>query len=54
MTNHVRHALEVIQIRIETIRRSEAGQGLVEYALILAFISVLAIAALKLLSGALP
>jgi pilus assembly protein Flp/PilA len=30
--------------------RDEAGQGLVEYALILAFVSVLSIAALTLLS----
>jgi pilus assembly protein Flp/PilA len=31
--------------------RREEGQGLVEYALILAFISILAIAALTFLSG---
>jgi Flp pilus assembly pilin Flp len=31
--------------------KSEEGQGLVEYSLILAFVSVLSIAALTLLSG---
>ncbi len=38
---------------IASIRRDEEGQGLAEYALILALIAILAIAALAVLSGAL-
>jgi Flp pilus assembly pilin Flp len=51
MTYCMRRVLSTIQMRLETVLRAEEGQGLVEYALILAFISILAIAALTFLSG---
>jgi Flp pilus assembly pilin Flp len=49
MTNRMLQVLSTIQIRIEAILRAEEGQGLTEYALILVFISIVAIVALKLL-----
>jgi Flp pilus assembly pilin Flp len=51
MIYHVQHALSTIQIRIEAILRAEEGQGLAEYALILFFIAVVAVASLTLLGG---
>jgi Flp pilus assembly pilin Flp len=49
MTYRVLQALSTIQIRLEAILRAEDGQGLTEYALIIAFVSIVAIVALKLL-----
>ena len=46
-------AYTYITALIASIRRDEEGQGLAEYALILALIAILAIAALGVLSGAL-
>jgi Flp pilus assembly pilin Flp len=51
MIYHVQHALSTIQIRIEAILRAEEGQGLAEYALILFFVAVVAVASLTLLGG---
>ena len=36
---------------LETILRDDAGQGLVEYALIIGLVSIIALAALSLLGG---
>jgi Flp pilus assembly pilin Flp len=49
MTYRVLEMLSTIQMRIEALIRDEEGQGLTEYALILVFISIVAIVALKLL-----
>ena len=43
---------EYITALIASIRRDEEGQGLAEYALILALIAILAIGALGVMSGA--
>ena len=43
--------LSTIHGRIETIARGEEGQGLAEYALILFFIAVVAVAALTFLGS---
>jgi pilus assembly protein Flp/PilA len=43
--------MSTIQMRMETIPRAEEGQGLVEYGLILAFVSIVAVAALTFLGG---
>jgi Flp pilus assembly pilin Flp len=49
MTYRIMQALSTIHMRIEAILRDEEGQGLTEYALIIAFVSIVAIVALKLL-----
>jgi Flp pilus assembly pilin Flp len=49
MTYRMLEMLSTIQMRIEALIRDEEGQGLTEYALILVFISIVAIVALKLL-----
>lgn len=41
----------MVQYLVSLIRRDERGQGLAEYALILALIAVLAIAAVTFLGG---
>ena len=51
MTYRIQQVLSTIQMRIETILRAEAGQGLTEYALILVFVAIVAIVALKLLGN---
>jgi pilus assembly protein Flp/PilA len=42
----------VVREAIERLRKRESGQGMVEYALILAFIAILVIVALKFLQPA--
>jgi hypothetical protein len=51
MTYRVQRALATIQMRIETMTRGEAGQGLSEYVLILLLVSIGAFAALNLLGA---
>jgi Flp pilus assembly pilin Flp len=51
MTYRIQQVLSTIQMRIETILRAEAGQGLTEYALILVFVAIVATVALKLLGN---
>ena len=43
--------MELVQKFLATIRRDEEGQGLAEYALILALIAIIAIIALIFLGG---
>jgi pilus assembly protein Flp/PilA len=50
-TNRMPKILSMIQMRIALILRDEEGQGLAEYALILAFIAVVAISAVLLLGS---
>jgi Flp pilus assembly pilin Flp len=45
----VQQLLSAIHVRIGTVLRREEGQGLTEYALILAFVSIVAILALTFL-----
>jgi Flp pilus assembly pilin Flp len=51
MITYAQQLLSTIQIRIEAVLRAEEGQGLAEYALILFFIAVVAVASLTLLGG---
>jgi Flp pilus assembly pilin Flp len=52
MWNDLKSYVQRCHARVLTFElKSEEGQGLVEYSLILAFVSVLSIAALTLLSG---
>jgi pilus assembly protein Flp/PilA len=44
--------MSILSALISTIRRDEEGQGLAEYALILALIAIVAIVALIFLGGA--
>ena len=43
--------IQMLSTYFESLRSDERGQGLVEYALIIALVSVVLIAALKLLGG---
>lgn len=43
--------LTAFQMRMDAVLNDEEGQGLAEYALILVFVAILAIVALKLLGG---
>jgi Flp pilus assembly pilin Flp len=49
MTHWLQRMLATAQMRIGTMVRAEEGQGLTEYALILVFVAIVAIVALKLL-----
>ncbi len=51
MANRVQEVLSRMQMRMATIAAGEDGQGLVEYALIIALVSVAAILALTFLGG---
>jgi Flp pilus assembly pilin Flp len=51
MINYLQQLLSTIQMRTEAVLRAEEGQGLAEYALILFFIAVVAVASLTLLGG---
>ena len=46
MVTYVNHLLCAAAVRLGQLRSDESGQGLVEYALILVLVSVVAIAAL--------
>ena len=51
LTYLIQRLLSTIPMQIETIRRNEEGQGLAEYALILALIAAIAAAALTFLGN---
>ncbi len=52
MSEFIVRQMMVVQEAIARLRRREAGQGMVEYALILAFIAILVIVALQFLQPA--
>ncbi len=52
MSEFVVRQMIVVREAIQRLRQREAGQGMVEYALILAFIAILVIVALKFLQPA--
>jgi pilus assembly protein Flp/PilA len=52
MSEFIVRQMIVVREAIERLRRRESGQGMVEYALILAFIAILVIVALKFLQPA--
>ena len=52
MSEFVVRQMIVVREAIARLREREAGQGMVEYALILAFIAILVIVALKFLQPA--
>jgi Flp pilus assembly pilin Flp len=54
MTDVVLRAIVAVRTRLDALlRRSEGGQGLVEYAMILGFVSVVIVVALRFLQPAL-
>jgi pilus assembly protein Flp/PilA len=52
MSEFIVRQMIVVREAIERLRKRESGQGMVEYALILAFIAILVIVALKFLQPA--
>lgn len=49
--NRVRRLIESLHVGLVRLMTEESGQGLTEYALILALIAIIAVAALTLLGG---